>query len=275
MKFHNAILAALCCFVAFGGSQEDWQTPGGLRKAKRLAKAPKLKYGPKWEMDGAGRQHQYMTIPVDQLYYTHGDSGRTGGSPTLSLSFTKGRNRHGQRVTLYDSILALLVGDDQVKKGIIHRLLDQELTHSTVTAKAVSDALWETQKAFKKTEKWDGVPEVVRHEGQMYSNSNRSLFVLQAIDRLFGLPSSIEVRCTRRDRIAGVHEYSRVQNCEDMRVTLPKYNRYTEKYHLMFPGGFFSHVECKYQAYYEAQNLGRDQLYDRFFDGRRRRMMAA
>lgn len=292
MKFHNAILAGLCCFVAFGaGSQSpdsgEWQTGGSRKKRKgnkkRLTDAegryPKPKYGPRsktWDVDGKGKYTEYTIIPVDELYYTHGDTGRTGtGCPTVSLHFSPpGVNRYGNRVTIYDSILALLVGDDKVEKGIIQRLVERDITASKVTPDALSNALWETQKAFLEAENWDGVPDVVLHKGRMYSNSNRRLYVLQAISKLFSC-QPFKVRCISVNRKSECHEYSNIRDCAKMKVNFSYHNCLTQ-YNDTFPNrGFFDPVECTRQAWSEAIDLGRREVYEYFFDNRRRRMMAA
>lgn len=162
-------------------------------------------------------------LPVSELYYSHGENPRSpvGVPPDqVSVQFQDGRTPEGAVPTIYDTVFALLRGNSQMPNGMLQRLLKDELNVHTVRQEELRLALEETMRAFKEVAKWDCALEVVKLGGRVYSNNNRSLYVLQTIKRLFP-KTQLLVRCREIARMSSCHGITEARECDDMTVTFP------------------------------------------------------
>jgi len=166
----------------------------------------------------------FQFIDVGSIHYTHGNPGEFQRT-------REGANRQGGRLSikwadpcqkyLYDSIRTILVGNGDIK-GMFQRLIDVGATKDTVTSRQLSDALYATQQAIRESEGWSLIPDVFFYDDQprneAFSNSNRSLYCLQAIRKYFGKDFDIAVKPMHARQMSQVHELSTIHDCDSMTV---------------------------------------------------------
>jgi len=179
-------------------------------------------------------------INVDDLYYTHGDRNSGGKSKFrdgfLDLLFKKNDETQEYTlytfrptgtqhpVTMYNTIMDLLIGNPDlgVNEGILQRLITIGKTPLTVDQEELREALKATIDALKTS--YDCTPEVVPGEnirsqggirGRMYSNNNRSLYVLQTVRTMFPR-TTMMVPCRMIATMSGVHRASTINHINRM-----------------------------------------------------------
>lgn len=168
-------------------------------------------------------RNRFKFINVSDLYYTHAQVKISDGvmEGTVSLQFQSGKTSDGKhRVTIYDTIFALLFGDaDQgVDQGIIQRLVvgrKTPLTRLNVGQQELQDALAATLNEFS----WgpDFIPDVV---GKQLSDNNRTLYVLQTIKKVFPY-TEMMVPYKAVDELTFPHKRSSICDCDHMTVQVP------------------------------------------------------
>jgi len=166
---------------------------------------------------------------VNDLYYTHGNSEIESAFPDqLSVQFREGRLpglKREVRPTIYDTVFALLFGNADQSNGMIQRLEAKKKTIHNVTSDDLQDALFQTMSSFKELAGWSSIPEVVTEDGRLYSNNNRSLYVLQAIQLVFcrrNRTIPLRIPYKPRKNISPCHEKSPANRCADMSVQFPR-----------------------------------------------------
>lgn len=174
---------------------------------------------------------EFQFADVDEMYYTHGYHPQVRGFDRLQIQFRNG-SLPGYEITptIYDTVFALLFGNEQQPEGLLQRISAAGHTIYDVKASVLQKALYETMAAFKKHAGWAGMPEVVTHsvrnvngekERRLFSNNNRSLYVLQCIAKVFdhdGAPIPLIVPYTSRDKISSIHAYSEAHSPDQMVV---------------------------------------------------------
>lgn len=238
MRFQQTFLAVACCVLNATVSFGSWDT--NVRR-KRFRGGPKAEVMDRLDQPLNIGGNEF--INVSDIYYTHGD-GSPERAATVSLSFQDGETVHGELPTIYDSVMALLVGDHNVHQGIIQRLDANGVTMRTVTSKQLSQALYDTQVDFRRYG-WDLIPDVIIYKNgrvnRFYSNNNRSLYCLQTIQKFFR--KTLTVAYNKIQRKSLQHEWSNINDCQEMKIRgADKYLRNPNKRNILniFPGGFLN-----------------------------------
>lgn len=166
----------------------------------------------------------FQFVDVGSIHYTH-------GNPEEFQRTKEGGHREGGRLSikwagcekyLYDSIRTILVGNGAID-GMFQRLIGVGATKFTVTSEQLTDALYATQLAIRESdEKWSLIPDVFFYEDnprhEAFSNNNRSLYCLQAIQKYFGKGFEIAVKPMYARQMSQVHKLSDIHDCFDMTV---------------------------------------------------------
>lgn len=174
-------------------------------------------------------------IEVRKLYYSHGQRARGRDQKqrklidALCVQFRKGvlpGYKRKIKPTIYDTVYALLFGNQlNPKGGLLHKIAASEYNIDNVPEKDLQRMLYETMAGFKALKDgWSGIPEVVEHghgrRRRFYSNNNRSLYVLQCIQRVFG-DKKLKIPYIPRNCLSDCHGFTNVNTPEGMVVQVP------------------------------------------------------
>jgi len=175
---------------------------------------------------------RFQFADVSEMYYTHGYHPKVRGFDRLQIQFRNGSLPRYETITptIYDTVFALLFGNEQQPEGLLQRLSADGHTIYDVKPITLQKALYDTMAAFKKHAGWAGIPEVVTHfirnengemERRLFSNNNRSLYVLQCAAKVFDHDSGripLIVPYIPRGEISRIHAYSDAHSPDQMVV---------------------------------------------------------